>query len=138
MTTKIFKNILITCLCATVIIISLFLVVLYNNFKSETITKLKNDAVYLTAGYKAQGIDYLESIETSDRITLIDESGEVIYDNHANVEKLDDHSDRIEINEAFEDGEGYSERYSDTIGKVSLYYAKAIDNDTVLRISTQA
>ena len=138
MTTKIFKNILITCLCATVIIISLFLVVLYNNFKSETITKLKNDAVYLTAGYKVQGIDYLESIETSDRITLIDESGEVIYDNHANVEKLDDHSDRIEINEAFEDGEGYSERYSDTIGKVSLYYAKAIDNDTVLRISTQA
>ena len=138
MTTKIFKNILITCLCATVIIISLFLVVLYNNFKSDTITKLKNDAVYLTAGYKVQGIDYLESIETSDRITLIDESGEVIYDNHANVEKLDDHSDRIEINEAFEDGEGYSERYSDTIGKVSLYYAKAIDNDTVLRISTQA
>ena len=138
MTTKIFKNILITCLCAAVIIISLFLVVLYNNFKSETITKLKNDAAYLIAGYKADGIDYLEAIETSDRITLIDESGEVIYDNHANVEKLDDHSDRIEINEAFEDGEGYSERYSDTIGKVSLYYAKAIDNDTVLRISTQA
>ncbi len=72
------------------------------------------------------------------RITWVDEDGTVLFDNDTNVQSLSNHIDRPEIRMAFETGEGESVRRSDTLRMNTFYYALLLDNDTVLRVSTQA
>lgn len=136
MTSKIFKNILITCLATTIVIIGLFLTILYNNFKDDVMTRLKSDVGYLIAGIENEGMSYLDDLKISDRITYISRDGQVLFDNKSDEAAMDNHSGRDEIKEALINGEGQSERYSDTLGKVSLYYAKALSDGNIIRIST--
>lgn len=59
------------------------------------------------------------------RVTLIDSAGKVLYDNdiHA-LGEVDNHLDREEIQEAAENGNGYSiKRTSETLGKPFFYSA---------------
>ncbi len=72
------------------------------------------------------------------RITWVDEDGTVLFDNDTNIEGLSNHIDRPEIRMAFENGEGESVRRSDTLNMNTFYYALLLDNNTVLRVSTQA
>ncbi len=72
------------------------------------------------------------------RVTWIDVDGEVLYDNDASVETLENHLDRPEIKEAFENGVGESVRKSDTMNKDTFYYAVLLDNKTVLRVAKNA
>ncbi len=72
------------------------------------------------------------------RITWVDEDGTVLFDNDTNVQGLSNHIDRPEIRMAFESGEGESVRRSDTLNMNTFYYALLLENDTVLRVSTQA
>ena len=62
------------------------------------------------------------------RVSIIDKKGNVIYDNYYETSKLQDHSDRPEIEQAFKDGEGQQIRQSDTMGKDIFYYAVRMDN----------
>ena len=48
---------------------------------------------------------------------------------------MENHSDREEIREASEDGEGSSIRYSDTIDEKSVNYALQLDDGNILRLS---
>lgn len=72
------------------------------------------------------------------RVTWIDKDGTVIYDNDASAQKLTNHMDRPEIKEAFATGKGESIRRSDTMNKDTFYYAVLLQNDTVLRVATEA
>ncbi len=72
------------------------------------------------------------------RVTWVDTDGTVLYDNDANTTVLGNHSDRPEIQEAFENGVGECVRRSDTMNKNTFYYAVLLDNKTVLRVSTEA
>ena len=136
MTAKIFKNILITCLATTAVVIGLFLSILYNNFKDDVMARLKSDASYLITGINNEGLSYLDDLNVSDRITYISADGQVLYDSKSDESAMDNHSGRDEIKEALVNGEGVSERYSATLGKISLYYAKALANGDIIRIST--
>ena len=49
--------------------------------------------------------------------------------------ELEDHSQRNEVQEAFERGEGEDVRMSDTLGTEMYYYAILLDDGTVLRVS---
>lgn len=50
--------------------------------------ELKKEAVYISRGVESTGTDYLKKLNDEDsRITYVDESGKVIYDNEANVGK---------------------------------------------------
>ena len=46
------------------------------------------------------------------RVSIIDKKGNVVYDNYYETSKLQDHSDRPEIEQAFKDGEGQQIRQS--------------------------
>ena len=72
------------------------------------------------------------------RVSIIDKKGNVIYDNYYETSKLQDHSDRPEIEQAFKDGEGQQIRQSDTMGKDIFYYAVRMDNGMVVRVAKEA
>jgi len=57
------------------------------------------------------------------RITVIDLQGRVLADNQGNAATMDNHSNRPEVKNALENGNGSSIRFSRTIGKNELYFA---------------
>lgn len=69
------------------------------------------------------------------RITLVEKDGRVLYDTLADTEKMENHSQRPEIREAFEEGEGKEIRHSETMDKDTYYYAVLLANGRVLRVA---
>ena len=72
------------------------------------------------------------------RITWIAPDGTVLYDNDTDITGLANHLDRPEIQSALESGSGESVRRSDTLKLNTFYFALRLDDDTILRVSTQA
>lgn len=105
----------------------------------ETKRALKSEASYAAAGYATGGEAFLKKIEgkAGDRITIVDADGTVRYDSALATEELGSYAKRPEIKAAREKGEGYSERYSEDMRQESLYYAIALEDGAVLRISTE-
>ena len=80
------------------------------------------DRDYIAQAVENEGIAYLEDLgDRSRRITVVDENGDVLFDNIADEAEMDDHSQREEIQEARENGYGISSRYSDTLSEKILY-----------------
>lgn len=71
------------------------------------------------------------------RITLVSNSGSVLFDNRAKREEMDNHLEREEIVEALTLGYGKSERISKTLQEKSLYLAEMIEGERVVRISSE-
>ncbi|MCB7319760.1 sensor histidine kinase [Lacrimispora sp. 210928-DFI.3.58] len=59
----------------------------------------------------------------SSRLTLINENGSVAADSDAEAALLDNHLGRKEVQEALNQGSGYTMRHSETLGKTMLYVA---------------
>jgi two-component system phosphate regulon sensor histidine kinase PhoR len=57
------------------------------------------------------------------RITVIDESGNVLGDSDSNPAEMENHSNRPEVKDAISKGIGHSTRYSNTLNKEMLYVA---------------
>lgn len=72
------------------------------------------------------------------RVTLIDSSGQVLYDSKSDSEKMENHSNREEFKEAVKNGSGNALRNSKTIGKSTYYYAARLEDGNILRISKEA
>lgn len=69
------------------------------------------------------------------RVTIIDDDGEVIFDNEVDDEStMENHKDRPEIQEAILKGEGFNIRYSSTLNK-EYYYVAIKRNDNIIRTS---
>lgn len=89
------------------------------------------------ANINASVNDILKSVDYAIRVTIIDKSGNVIYDNFADHEIIDNHKDRPEIKDAFSKGYGEETRLSKTLKNDTFYYAIKLDNGTVLRLSRE-
>ena len=133
---KIFKSTLgvslLTFLCSMLIIMG----ALYQYFNNQLMKELENEANYVSASVELLGEKYFEKLKTKNRITWIDEDGVVLYDNVANIDSMENHSDREEYIEAVEKGYGQSERVSDTLSQKTVYYAVLLENGSVVRVST--
>ena len=77
-------------------------------------------------------------IDKNVRITLVAKDGTVIADSQESANKLGNHLNRQEIQQAIKNGEATVTRHSDTQGKKIYYFAKQIDNGNILRVSTEA
>ena len=64
---------------------------------------------------------------TSNRVTLIDSTGDVLADNRQSGQSMENHRGRAEIIRAASEGIGVSERYSDTVNETMLYVALRVD-----------
>lgn len=69
------------------------------------------------------------------RVTLVSPDGAVTYDSGADAADLPNHADRPEVAAALAEGEGSSERSSDTVGYMSLYEAVRLESGEVVRLS---
>ena len=68
------------------------------------------------------------------RLTVIDLDGTVVADTQAQMDEMDNHLDREEIQDALEKGSGYARRRSDTLDEGVLYVAYRSRNaDVILR-----
>ena len=144
MTKRIFRSIL--CVAAAVLLASLIIVMgcLYDYFGSVQEMQLKDELRLAAYAVEENGRDYLEHLSKRDyrytwtpdyRLTWVASDGTVLFDTVDPAENMENHGDRIEVQEAFAKGESSSIRYSTTLTERTLYYARALNNGTVLRIS---
>lgn len=100
--------------------------------------EIRQEADYIIEAIEISGYQYLDqmdSVRKNTRVTWIDENGEVLYDSGKDASELENHADRPEVKDAFQNGEGQNIRQSDTRGSEMFYYAKQLSDGTVLRVS---
>ncbi len=137
MVKKIFRNTFLTSLVAVILSVGLILFIFYGYFEEQLAANLKAEGNLLANGLKNAGLEYFEDYTSSKgtRITWIDAEGSVLYDSQADVDSMDNHSQREEILQAVTKGEAETIRYSDTLSERTMYYAKLLEDNTVIRIS---
>ena len=136
MTKKIFRSIVLV--AAVVLLASLVVIVacMYRYSADAQERQIRDDLSLAAAGVSADGAEYLQKVAPSRfRLTWVAADGTVLYDTKADAGQLPSHADRSEIREALENGTGESTRYSATLLEKTLYYARRLDDGTVLRIS---
>lgn len=69
------------------------------------------------------------------RVSLIDASGGVLFDNMSDPSALENHLTRPEVEQALRTGFGESERYSETLGEITHYYSVMLPDNRVLRLA---
>lgn len=146
MTKRIFRS---TLLVAAVVLLANLMIVmgcLYDYFGTVQKNQLKDELRLAVCGVEESGQAYLERLTARDyryswtpdyRLTWVASDGTVLFDTVDSAETMDNHGNRIEVQEAFAQGESSSIRYSDTLMERTLYYARALNNGTVLRISVR-
>lgn len=85
-------------------------------------------------------MDYLSSLDIrfdSFRVTLITPEGGVLFDSDNDRAGMENHLDRPEVREALSVGSGEDIRRSETMGLDTCYYAAALPDGSVLRVSKQ-
>ena len=120
------------------LLISFFVIsgILYSEFLENEKSYLRTEIKFLKELLSTQD-DFLENFKSDTyRITLISEDGEVIFDSKANINDMNNHINRKEIEKAIEIGSGESLRYSDTLLEKTIYIATLLPNQNILRIST--
>ena len=108
-------------------------------FSSSEKATIKNYAAMVTSLYnKDSSYEQLHDLSSSKiRITLLDSSGNVLLESEDGVDvtKMGNHSNRPEFINAMKNGYGDDSRKSETIGRVTYYYAEKTANGNVLRVS---
>lgn len=136
MTKKIFQSILLVAGAVLIASIVIIMGCLYDSFSDIEKNQLEDELTLAVQGVEKIGIAYLEGLDSGQyRLTWVAEDGEVLYDSKADEESADNHADREEIKEALQNREGTSSRYSATLLEKTLYFARRLDDGSVLRIS---
>ncbi len=99
---------------------------------------LENEANIIAQALNAAGDDYdfLNRLNNDGvRVTLIDASGRVLFDNETSPSLLPNHKKRPEVRDALKTGTGSSERTSSSLGEVMIYRAVRLDDGNVVRLA---
>ena len=137
MTKKIFRNCLAVGIWVFLLSVALFMGMLYQYFTGRLTTELENEAALVTQGVETMGMDYLEGLRASNRITWVDQDGTVLYDNTADAATMENHGDREEIREAMLGSQGTARRESATLSQRTVYVAQRLEDGTVIRLAGQ-
>lgn len=136
---KIFSGIVAISVVTLLLCFLLNIMAMYSHFTKQMKHELESEAHYIEAALEDEDIsnqEYLNDVKNADnRITWIDVDGKVLFDNQSDVTQMDNHLNREEIKEALELGEGFADRESDTISKRTIYYAKKMQDGSVLRVA---
>ncbi len=133
MTKKIFRGILITSIITMLACLVFIIGVQYQIYIESRYTELESKANIISISADEAELKKYSSIK--ERITLIDNNGNVLYDNKAVALAMENHAQREEFKEALKDGHGYAVRHSETLGVNTCYYAVLLENGNVLRVS---
>lgn len=138
MRNKIQKSMLVV-ICVTLLsACAIWMTMFYFKTLDDMKEELKQETIYIQIAIEGYGDSYLQEMDTAQvdtRITLIDNEGEVIYDSREDEYTLQNHGAREEVRDAFHTGSGEALRSSETVGKMTYYYAVLLDDGVVLRTS---
>lgn len=141
---KIYTRISLVIIIALAIGLGLQTFIFYNYNKSKEETSLLRQIQYVESisensrDKTITNIKKFKRINPSNRFTIIDENGSVVYDTDTNVDSLDNHSNREEIQDARESKIGSITRKSDSFDKSMYYVAILQQNSDVLRVSCES
>ncbi len=134
---KVFRSLLLLTSTAVALVLVFFFWLAYNYITQDSYASLKREANLLIVA-DADGavpVSELKRLQLADRVTLIAPDGRALYDNYADAEAMENHLQREEVQQALTQGEGRSQRASETLGKRILYYAVLLPDGNVLRMS---
>lgn len=138
MRSKIFRNV--TAYSIIFIFLAFIAVALvsYNQMESNMQNSVQNETRYMQAALNDLGEQFLRqevANASTNRLTLIDVDGTVLYDSNKQAAEMENHEDRPEILSAFAYGTGEDTRLSETLGKSTYYYASRLESGQVIRVS---
>lgn len=137
MTGKIFRSTVVVAVVVLLCSLGIVIGVLYNHFTGVQVQQLKDELSLAVTGTEQYGNAFLENVEADRfRVTWIDTDGTVLFDTQVDQSAMENHADREEIQEAFENGSGSAVRNSSTLTEQTYYEARRLHDGTVLRIST--
>ena len=136
MTAKIFRNSMAVGISVFLLSVALFMGVLYQYFGNQLTDELENEAWLVARGVELRGIEYLEGLNSSSRITWVDQDGTVLYDNMADPATMENHADRAEIRDAMRGSQGTAVRDSSTLAEKTFYVARRLEDGTVIRLAS--
>lgn len=138
MRNKIQKSMLVV-ICVTLLsACAIWMAMFYFKTLDDMKEELKQETIYIQTAMEGYGGSYLEEMDSAQvhtRITLIDGAGEVIYDSREDEYTLQNHAEREEVKSALQTGKGEALRSSETVRKLTYYYAVLLEDGTVLRTS---
>jgi len=144
MSRKIFRSILLAVSAVLLANLAIVMGCLYNHFRTAQVNQMRDELRLAAYAVEESGRDYLERMSGRDdrytwtpayRLTWVAPDGTVLFDTVESAEGMENHGGRVEVREALAKGESSSVRYSATLTEQTLYYARALNDGTVLRIS---
>ena len=136
---KIIRNTIIIITLVTLLTFSAVTALMYNHAVNVLTSGTEHEAEIIRLAVENNGTDFLKNVNLTgqtQRITLINPSGMVIYDSDVDEETLDNHKMRPEVSQALYRGVGTSMRNSDTMDVKVYYYAIRLTDGNILRVSS--
>lgn len=127
---------LISSILITFLVVSLSMFEKFGVYMKESV---REEAEYISLAIEETDgacLSYdLSKLSSASRITLLDSDGTVLFDSLEPAEKMENHSNRPEFQQALKIGRGETVRYSDTLSKQTFYYALLLEDGKVLRMA---
>ena len=136
MTAKLFRTSMAVAVSVMVLSIALFMGMLYQYFSDQMMTELESETWLVSRGVELDGMDYLNGLHTTSRVTWVAADGTVLYDNEADASTMENHADREEILEALTSETGTAQRFSSTLSEQTLYVTQRLSDGTVIRLAS--
>ena len=95
MTAKIFRNAFLIGFTVLLACILLFFFIMYSNYQAQAYDILEVEAEHISEGMRiCGGEEYLDAMQSGERITWIAPDGSVLYDNMADADTMENHLQR--------------------------------------------
>lgn len=145
MTKRIFSGAFLVSLVAIIFSVAMVIGVAYTKEQQLFRSQLEQQAMLLAATMENTtpelDVKSLEKLSSDihgtfeNRITYIAADGTVLYDNKADISEMENHLDREEVVAAKQSGTGTAIRESYTMSEMTVYCARTIGFDCVVRVS---
>ena len=136
MTAKLFRTSMAVAVSVMALSIALFMGMLYQYFSDQMMAELESETWLVSRGVELEGMDYLNGLHTTSRVTWVAADGTVLYDNEADASTMENHADREEIREALTSETGTAQRFSSTLSEQTLYVTQRLSDGTVIRLAS--
>ncbi|MBQ8683067.1 MAG: two-component sensor histidine kinase [Clostridia bacterium] len=134
---KVFKCVFRTAMVFFLLCCLLFVLAFYRYSVKAYAAQLREEALCAAAALEAAGDSVLPDIGgmLTARVTWIAADGQVLYDSSGEADRMENHADREEVQEALLNGTGEGRRFSASTGETMVYAAVRLTDGTVLRVA---